>query len=109
MNKANRGGSLDQRAIHAEALVTQQVQAVRLDHDRVEELATHAMAQQPRAVLGKRAVGRNWARACPYRGTSGTAGGMSVPHRKHAHCATGLLGKRGTNRTRGRGTPRSRL
>jgi len=46
----------NQRAVYAEVLVTQQVQAIGLEHHRVEELAADAVAQQPRAVLGKCAV-----------------------------------------------------
>src|ERR1051326_5318965 len=55
-SKALEAGSrFDQRAVDAEMLVAQQVQAIRLQHHRIEELAADAVAQQPRAVLGKRA------------------------------------------------------
>ena len=46
----------DQGAVHTEVLVAQHVQSIGLEHYCVEELATDAVAQQPRAVLGKRAV-----------------------------------------------------
>jgi hypothetical protein len=37
-------------------LVAEQVQAIGLEHYGIEELAAHAVAQQPCAVLGERAV-----------------------------------------------------
>lgn len=56
-SKALEAGSrFDQRAIDAEVLVAQQVQAIRVQHHCIEELATDSVAQQPRTVLGKRAV-----------------------------------------------------
>src|SRR6266567_4344190 len=59
----------DQGAVHTEMLVAQQVQSIGLEHHRVEELATDAVPQQPRAVLRKGAVIEARARADPYPGT----------------------------------------
>src|SRR5262249_4895771 len=50
------GRRFDQRAVDAEVLVAEQVQAIRLLHHRVKELATDAVPQQPLSVLGKGAV-----------------------------------------------------
>src|SRR5579871_2335685 len=50
------GRGFDQRAIHREVLIAQQVQPIGLQHHLVEELATHVRVQQAVAVPGERGV-----------------------------------------------------
>jgi hypothetical protein len=53
-SQAGRG--FDQRAIHREVLIAQQVQPIGLHDHLVEELATDVRVQQPIAVPGERGV-----------------------------------------------------
>ena len=81
------GRGLDQRAIHGEVLIAEQVPLVGLPDHRVEELPGDVVLQQPLTVLGERRVVKAGfdQRSCPE--TSGTAGRSPMPHRTLARCA----------------------